>query len=1002
MNASGEFSEELRRLPPSHSLARMFTPNVFFRRKFARPRARVGVLGICTVLLLAGGCSKPAEQDVAGIPASISFNDHVRPILVQNCTACHGGVKAAGGVSFIYAEEVLGKSDSGRTVVVPGAPNQSEMVRRIKSTNETERMPPVAHGDALAPHEIGIIEKWISGGANWEEHWAYRAPELIPANPAETDVTWSQRPLDDYVLAKMTEHGLSPSAEAAPERLLRRLFLDLVGVPPTWDEVQAFAANPSAEAYQGHVDALLNRPEFGERWATPWLDLARYADTKGYERDPGRDAWPFRDWVIRALNEDMPFTEFTRMQLAGDLAEEVTLDHLVATGFHRNSKTNVEGGSDDEEFRLAAVVDRVNTTWQAWTGTTFGCVQCHSHPYDPFSHESYFEFMALFDNTWDHDTADEYPTIGYALNEEEREGAFAWQLARDRAGRAYQQPLRELATEVEWSFLDYESATSTRGVTFSVERDEAGRELLQTGPNVPRDVQHTIVAQTEVRRIEALRIDALMLKDASVEKPGTPFVVSWLETTIKSPDGTERRVEWSRVTPDEFGHAMWPEESLREKSTAGWGAYPKQHYPRWAVFVPCEPLDIGEEDSLVIDIHNRRHHDGAAQPVLRRFQISLSDDPRWADVSNSAPVLRADTRYAKAVEKLADIEVANQPVMRPRNPDYARVTNMFIRGDWRTRGGRVEPAVPALMRGPVGEQVRDRASLVEWLVADENPLTARFTVNRHWEQLFGKGLMETLEDFGSASPPPSHPELLDYLAIKFRTDWGWSPKRLLREIVSSATYRQSAVADLDARAKDPRNVWLSRGPRTRLTGEMVRDNTLHVAGLLSAKMYGPPVMPVQPEGVWRSPYNKATWETSEGEDQYRRAVYTYWKRTVPYPSLLTFDAPSRDVCSSRRITTNTPLQALVTLNDPVYWECAQVLARAAEAEAGDAVGDQIGYAFRRAMLREPTELETRELLNLHDSLAADTAESAMDLEQRAEPLPLTISAMLNLDDFLTK
>ena len=293
---------------------------------------------------------------------------------------------------------------------------------------------------------------------------------------------------------------------------------------------------------------------------------------------------------------------------------------------------------------------------------------------------------------------------------------------------------------------------------------------------MPRDVQHTIVAQADVRRLEALRIDALMLKDASVEKPGTPFVVSWLETTIKSPDGTERRVEWSRVTPDEFGHSMWPEESLREESTAGWGAYPKQHYPRWAVFVPCEPLDLGEEDSLVVDIHNRRHHDGAAQPVLRRFQISLSDDPRWSDVSNSAPVLRADTLYARAVEKLADIEVANQPVMRPRNPDYARVTNMFIRGDWRTRGERVKPAVPVLMRGAVGEQVRDRASLVEWLVADENPLTARFTVNRHWEQLFGKGLMETLEDFGSASPPPSHPELLDYLAIKFRTDWGWSQR----------------------------------------------------------------------------------------------------------------------------------------------------------------------------------------------------------------------------------
>lgn len=968
--------------------------------------------------LAGGGCAKQSQPEVEGVPELISFNEHVRPILVQNCTACHGGVKAAGGVSFIYSDEVLGKSDSGKFVVVPGAPEQSEMVRRIKSPNELERMPPVAHGDALSPRDIGIIEKWISGGAPWEEHWAYRAPAMVPVEPPSSG--WAKSPLDDYTLAKMAEHGLTPAGEESPERLLRRLSLDLIGVPPTWEEMQEFAADPSEEAYQQHVDALLARPEFGERWATPWLDLARYADTKGFERDPGRDAWPFRDWVIRALNDDMPFTEFTRMQLAGDLAEEVTLDHLVATGFHRNTKTNVEGGSDDEEFRIAAVVDRTNTTWQAWTGTTFGCVQCHSHPYDPFSHESYFEFMALFDNSWDHDTGDEYPTVGYALDEAERDEAFDWQLARDEAGRAYQQPLRELAEQVEWSFLDYDTATSTRGVTFSVEHDERGREILQTGPNVPRDVQHTIVARSELDRIEALRIDALMLKDASVEKPGTPFVVSYLETLIRSPDGRERRVEWARVAPDEFGHSMWPEESLRENSVAGWGAYPKQHYDRWAVFVPCEPLGIGDEDVLVIDIHNRRHHDGAAQPVLRRFQISLSDDPRWADVSNSQPVLFAEGRYASAVAKLADIAMARQPVMRRRSPDYPRVTNMFIRGDWRSRGDRVEPAVPELLRGPVGEQVKDRSSLVEWLVADENPLTARFTVNRHWEQLFGRGLMENLEDFGSASPPPSHPELLDYLAIQFRSEWGWSIKRLLREIVTSATYRQSAVADAKSRAKDPRNIWLSRGPRTRLTAEMVRDNALHAAGLLSPKMYGPPVMPYQPDGVWRSPYNKATWETSEGEDRYRRAVYTFWKRTVAYPSMITFDAPSRDVCSPRRITTNTPLQALVMLNDPVYWECAQELARRAAAEKPGDVSEQIGYAFRQALLREPTEFETGELMALYASLAEDdgptTAEPVAALEPKAktwsddlsetdpnaDPLSLTISAMLNLDDFLTK
>ncbi len=897
-------------------------------------------------------------------------------------------------MSFIYSEDVLSRSDSGKIVVTPGSPGESEMFRRISSTNELERMPPVAHGDALAPREIAIIERWISDGAQWEEHWAYEPEVLHPVEVSDELADWGQNEIDAYVLSAMHAKGLKPNAEEDHPRLLRRLSLDLIGLPPTWDEVQEFAADTSAEAYAAQVDRLLARPEFGERWAAPWLDLARYADTKGFERDPGRDAWPWRDWVIDALNKDMPFDEFTRQQLAGDQSENPSLADLVATGFHRNTKTNVEGGSDDEEFRIAAVMDRVNTTWQAWMGTSFSCVQCHSHPYDPIPHESYYSFMAMFDNDWDHDMGNEYPTVGYALNPSEREEAFALQRQITELGRAYQEQFRQLAEEVEWAPVDFLSATSTRGVTFAIERDVDGSEILQTGPNVPKDVLHTVQATSEKQVLTALRIDALMAPDASVEKPGHPFVVSYIEGRLIPEEGEPSEIKFHRMIPDEFGHADWPENSLDKEDRNGWSAYPKQHYDRWAALVPKAPVEIPEGAKLELLIHNQRHHDGAAQPVLRRFQISISDDDRWTSTSANSVVVDVAAHRDSAVAALGELEMAAQPVLRSRNPEFSRVTNFFIRGNWRTRGDRMEPGVPPIFEPSNGPAVDSRSHVAEWLVSDENPLTSRFTVNRHWEQLFGRGLLENLEDFGSASPPPSHPELLDYLAIQFRGEWGWSVKRLLREIVMTATYRQSAVTPAEAAETDSRNLWLSRGPRNRLSAEMIRDNALQVAGLLSSKMYGPPVMPVQPDGVWRSPYNNAKWVTSEGEDQYRRAVYTFWKRTVPYPSILTFDAPSRDVCVPRRIGTNTPLQALVMLNDPVYWEAAGVLAENARLNNGDAPEEQIEYAFRQALLREPDELELGDLVELHDQLLADDAD--------APALQLTMNAILNLDDFLTK
>lgn len=950
------------------------------------------VLSVSAVLW--SGCAREEQIAVADVPDHVEFNAHVRPILVQNCTACHGGVKAAGGVSFIYGEEVLARGDSGRIVVKPGSPGESEMIRRITSTNELERMPPVAHGDALSPRDVSIIRQWIEDGAQWEEHWAYVDPVKVAPETAPSAVAWGTGEIDDYILAGMAAHGLQPNEEQDRGRLLRRLSLDLIGLPPTWEQVQDFVQDERPDAYARQVDRLLNHPGFGERWATPWLDLARYADTGGFERDPAREVWPWRDWVIDALNGDMPFDEFTRLQLAGDMSPEPALADLVATGFHRNTKTNVEGGSDDEEFRIAAVIDRVNTTWQAWMGTTFSCVQCHSHPYDPIPHESYFEFMALFDNTWDHNLSNEYPTLGYAVDPDERAEAFELLQRVDTIGREYQEPFRDLEDEVAWAPLDFESATSTRGITFGIERDENGHEILQTGPNVPRDVVHTVTAVSAHEQVTALRLDALRAVDASIEFPGTGFVLSYVHGQVVHPDGERIDVCFQRMIPDEFGHSMWPEESLNQKSSIGWGAYPKQHYDRWAVLVPLTPIELGEGSQLELELHGKHWHDGAAQPILRRFKISTSDDPRWTDLNDADSTYALHRERRSHLHRLDEIEMAAQPVMRSRNPEYPRYTNMFLRGDWRTRGERVQPGVPPILKPQDGRPIDSRIALAEWLVSEENPLTSRFTVNRHWEQLFGRGLMETLEDFGSASPPPSHPELLDYLALKFRGDWGWSVKRLVREIVMTSTYRQSAATTAEAAGIDPRNIWLSRGPRNRLTAEMVRDNALSVAGLLSDKMHGPPVMPEQPEGVWRSPYNKEVWETSEGEDRLRRAIYTFWKRTVPYPSIMTFDAPSRDVCSPRRIATNTPLQALVTLNDPVYWECADQLAEMAQMEGGATPADWITHGFTQAVLREPDQAEVEALVELYDELLAD--------DPAAPALQLTMNAVLNLDAFLTK
>lgn len=774
----------------------------------------------------------------------VDFNAEIRPILNERCVSCHGGVRRRAELSLQFRDDALAGGKSGDAAIVPGDPAASPLIQLVTHPDESARMPKEAA--PLTDEEVARLRRWIAQGAEWDTHWAYVPPEK-PAVPA-TD-GWARSPLDHFVRARLENKGLSPSPEADCHVLGRRVTLDLIGLPPDPERLDALCEAPlTDEAFDAYVDELLNHAGFGERWAAMWLDLARYADSKGYEADRHRSIWRYRDWVIEAFDRDLPFDQFTIEQLAGDLLEDPDTEQLIATAFHRNAMTNEEGGTDDEEHRVAAVVDRVNTTWEVWQGTTMSCAQCHGHPYDPFRQADYYRSMAVFNNTRDWDQPNEEPLL-------------------------YEFERPEEAVEVEEKLARAESDLAS---------------FLET---------------PEIRQV----------REDWESRLGDPAVAGRLSTTVQN-------------------------EVLRIARIPGAERSPYQ-------------------------------------------QAFIRD--RFAEVHESTAELMGRVRQLR--NERAALGPTTTPVQDELSPDEARITRVMERGNFLTQGDVVSPGVPASLPGGLPEGAEDRLGFAQWLVSPENPLTARVTVNRFWEQLFGRGIVLTLEDFGTVGEPPSHPELLDWLAVSFRTDMGWSIKQLLRTIVTSRTYRQSSRRMDDA---DPLNVWLSRGPRIRLTGEQIRDQALAASGLLSRKRLGPSVMPPQPEGIWGNPYNGARWEVSEGEDRHRRAVYTYWRRTAPYPSLITFDGPSRELCVSRRILTNTPLQALVTLNDPVFWEASIALGERMAAVDGDR-SQQLAAGYRMVLGRRPDSSELDVLLNLLEQAGDDRFD-------------LAANVLLNLDEVLTR
>lgn len=866
----------------------------------------------------------------------VDFNTQVKPILNKRCITCHGGVKREADFSLLFRQDAMAKAKSGKLAIIPGDADHSELIKRINTTDPEERMP--YKKDPLTTEEIAILTQWINEGAPWGDHWAYTKVEA-PNIPSAS--SWTKNNIDRFILDKMEEQDLSPSPQASKEMLLRRVSLDLTGLPA--DERWQKDFIDGKLSYENLVDSLLQSPHYGERWASVWLDLARYADTKGYERDDSRTIWHYRDWVINAFNRDMPYDSFLIEQLAGDLLPNPTDNQYIATAFHRNTMTNDEGGTDNEEFRTAAVLDRVNTTWEALMGTTFACVQCHSHPYDPFRQEEYYKFMAFFNNTRDEDTEADYPLLHHLEKGDEARLKEVTEWVQKNASV-------EKAKEV-YTFVK----TGQPAINSLLSDHFVNAELSDTKWLVFRN--HGVA---RLAHVDLTNKNYLIYRFASY-KPGGTWTIH-----LDKPDGPVIR---QLVLPET---KSWVTEETA--ITAAQGVHD-------LYFTYTNPnLKKAEDSGLLFDWFYFTDYS------IKRINDNEVGKKYWELVTKSYPTT---------------------PIMMENPASMTRTTQVFRRGNWLVKTDTVAADVPSSLNTIPAGMPHNRFGLAAWMTSKDNPLVSRTIVNRVWEQIFGTGLVETLEDMGTQGMPSVHQELLNHLSYALMNDYHWSLKRLVREMVLSATYQQDSKVTQAHLDKDPQNKYYARAPRVRLSAEQVRDQALAVSGLLSKKMYGPSVMPYQPGGIWLSPWNGATWKMSKGEDRHRRALYTYWKRTAPYPSMMTFDGSAREVCTARRIRTNTPLQALVMLNDSVYVEASYQLASRMQ-KASSKLEEQIAFGYSKALGHAPSAEVVKALVSLY-TRAAEKMEvkrvnhttPAKD-NRKENAMMLVASTILNLDEFVTK
>jgi hypothetical protein len=1127
---------------------------------------------------------------------TIDFNRDIRPILSNKCYTCHGNDDAErqAGLRLDIRDAAVLELESGETAIIPSKAEESALYQRVASTDDDVRMPPADSAKQLSLEEIAKLKQWIVEGAKFAKHWSYVKP-IRPQLPPVKNNAWIQNDVDRFILARLERAGKAPAAATDRYAFARRVSLDVTGLPPTIEEVDAFVNDKSADAYDKYVDRLLAKRTFGEHWARMWLDLARYADSAGYADDPARTIWGFRDYVIRSINANKPFDQFTVEQIAGDLLENPTQEQLIATAFHRNTLTNNEGGTNDEEFRNVAVVDRVNTTMAVWMGTTANCAQCHNHKFDPISQEEYFQLFAVFNSSQDADRRDESPRLDIRTVEQDEQKqewiAQAAAIEKELATPTAQQRSEQAKWEAGFALQPKWNSSKPAGIKLAGAKGTVGEDgtvvvdkttvkntyTVQFSPVTANQTQTAIRLETvpsdslpgkgagfgggnfivtrvlaAIHPAEGSRLngrfvrventgngqllslaevqvfsgaDNIALKgaakqsttgfggpaqyaidgntDGNYEKKSTTHTTMennpWWEVDLKSSQAVDRIVIWNRTDNnlqsrlanfkvtvlDEQRKTVWekvvadPPRNSSEFSLSGirgvklvaaYADYAQANFVAnnvldsknpnatgWAVggqidqkhqltLIPEAPIKLDKGSSLSVTIEQLSSHENH---TLGQFRFSTTSDVEIAKYAETPAAIlavvktSAAQRTAEQKKQLSDFHASISPLTKAKREELAqlqkqiaaskastsvpimrelpkpRVTKIQRRGNYLETGKEVIPGIPSTLfdlQLAEGEKL-DRLKLAKWLVNDDNPLTARVIANRYWEAVFGVGLVETSEEFGSQGELPSHPELLDWLAVEL-IESGWDTKHLLKLLVTSSTYQQSSkVTDAQYEA-DPDNRLLARGPRFRLSAEMIRDQALFAGGLLSEKMYGPPVKPMQPSMGLRAAFGSGTdWKTSDGEDRHRRGLYTTWRRSNPYPSMATFDAPNRQVCVVRRARTNTPLQALVTLNDPVYVEAAQSLARRVIVHEGD-VADKANFGFRLCASRHPNEAETKFLVDLFEEVkkrfAMDTNRAMQMATKPIGPAPegadvtelaawtVVGNVLLNLDEMFMK
>jgi hypothetical protein len=925
-------------------------------------------------------------------------------------------------------------------------------VQRIETDDADQRMPPSDSGLTITDDQIATLRRWVADGAKYEKHWAYVPPQR-PAIPTVRDTSWPRNPIDFFVLARLERENLRPSPPADRYTLVRRVYLDLIGLPPTPEEADAFVRSADPNAYETLVGRLLQSERYGERWGRLWLDLARYSDTNGYEKDRERSIWPYRDWVIDALNADMPFDQFTVEQIAGDMLPNATREQRIATGFHRNTMLNEEGGIDPLEYRFYAMIDRVATTGTVWLGMTVGCAQCHAHKYDPMSQTDYYRLLGLLNN------ADEPDLIVESDADRERRATLEKQIARlerelpthfpvadeeDDKGplrkKRFDERLQAWITQQQESAVDWKVLKMGEWRTNLPKLESLpDNSILSTGDITKRDEFHLQFSLPKSDRpYTALRLEVLPDDRLPARGPGRAFYegrkgdffLSRIEARVDGAAAAlkDASASFAKIS---IGRGADPKNVLDEDDSTGWSTATREGQPHQLVVNFAEPI-AGERLNVMMLFE--RHFAAS----LGRFRWSIGSADRTISASqtpvevewilarpqedwNADEQRRVAHQFAlqsselaearKPIEKLraALPRSATTMVMLERPADNPRPTHRHHRGEYLQPKEEVAPGVPAIFPALAGGS-KNRLAFARWLVSEKNPLVGRVTVNRAWRAFFGRGLVVTSADFGTQSSPPSHPQLVDWLAVEFMQNQSWSLKQLHRTIVLSATYRQSSSVTPEMLQRDANNVLLSRGPRHRVDAEVVRDVMLRASGKLSSKMGGPSVRPPQPASVTQLAYGNTKWPVAVGEDRYRRSIYTFNKRTAPFAAFTVFDGPTGENCIARRDRSNTPLQALTLLNDAMYYELARALAKRS-LEQVDSAPARLTVMFRHLLTRPPTAEELAALHLFYERQMKRLQQGGLDAKKICQSpdatnewaaCSLVARAMMNVDETITK